>query len=83
MIHTEAAFETVCAATLLLGGYVSVDKAGFDSEQAIFPADVIRFIKGTQAKDWARIEAVLGDKTEAQVLRDLVAWIDSNRYSDE
>ena len=40
MIHTEAAFETVCEATLLQGGYVGVDKAGFDAEQAIFPANL-------------------------------------------
>jgi len=78
MIHTEAAFETVCAATLIAGGCVSVDKAGLDRERGIFPAEVIGFIKGTQAKDWAKIEAVLGNKTESQVLKDLVAWMDSN-----
>jgi type I restriction enzyme, R subunit len=78
MIHTETAFETVCEATLIAGGYVSVDKTGFGAERAIFPAEVIAFIKSTQTKDWARIEAVLGDKTESQVLRDLAAWMDSN-----
>jgi type I restriction enzyme, R subunit len=78
MIHTEAAFGTVCQATLMEGGYVGVDKALFDPERAILPAEVIGFIKATQSKEWAKIEAVLGDKTEAQVLRDLVAWMDSN-----
>ena len=78
MIHTEAAFETVCEANLLKGGYVNVDKAGFDQKRAIFPAEVVGFIKATQAKDWSKIEAVLGEKAEAQVLRDLVAWMDAN-----
>lgn len=78
MIHTEAAFETVCIATLIQGGYVSVDRKGFDAERAIFPSEVIAFIKATQARDWARIEAVLGAKAEAQVLHDLSTWMDSN-----
>ena len=78
MVHTEAAFESVCEATLLEGGYISVDKVGFDPERAIYPAEVIGFIKATQAKEWAKIEAVLGDKTKSQVLRDLVAWMDAN-----
>ncbi len=78
MVHTEAAFEKVCEATLVAGGYATISKTGFDQDKAIFPAEVISFIKVTQAKEWAKIEAVLGDKTEAQVLRDLVAWMDSN-----
>ncbi len=77
MIHTETAFESVCQTTLLKSGYLSVDKAGFDPERAIFPAEVIGFIRVTQPKEWAKIEAFLGEKTEAQVLRDLVAWMDT------
>lgn len=78
MIHTEAAFESVCESTLVGGGYAAVAKEVFDSVRAIFPAEVIGFIKTTQAKDWAKIEAVLGEKAESQVLRDLVAWMDAN-----
>lgn len=78
MIHTEAAFETVCATTLIEGGYVNVDRKGFDTEKALFPAEVIAFIKATQPRDWAKIEAVLGTTTEVQVLHDLAAWMDSN-----
>jgi type I restriction enzyme, R subunit len=77
VVHTEAAFETVCEEALLSGGYVRVDRAGFDCQNAIFPAEVIEFIKATQPKDWAKIQAVLGDKAEAQVIRDMVTWMDT------
>ena len=78
MIHSESAFETVCESTLLTHGFMKVDRAGFDPLLAIFPVEVIQFIKTTQAKDWAKIESVLGDKAESQILRDLVTWMDAN-----
>lgn len=77
MIHTEAAFESVCEASLLQGGCVNVVKAGFNPELAVFPQEVLEFIKATQPKDWAKVEAVLGDKTESQVLSDLTKWMDT------
>jgi type I restriction enzyme R subunit len=78
VIHTEAAFETVCEATLVANGYSCLNKAGYDFELALFPAEIIAFIKSTQPRDWAKIEAILGIKTESQILQDLTAWIDSN-----
>jgi type I restriction enzyme, R subunit len=76
--HTEAAFETVIETHLLAHGYISVDRAGFDRERAMFSDTVLAFIKETQPKEWARLEVLHGDRTDEQVLGDLCKWMDAN-----
>ena len=76
--HSEAAFETVIEAHLLENGYVPVAREGFDRERAIFPETVLAFIRETQPKEWAKLEALHGDKTGEQVLGDLCKWMDTN-----
>ena len=76
--HSEFAFETVIETKLLGNGYVSVDRDGFDCERAIFPQEVLTFIRSTQPKEWAKLEALHGDKTGDQILSDLCKWMDSN-----
>ena len=73
---SEAAFETVIEAHLLAKGYVPVPRDGFDRERAIFPATALEFIRETQPKEWAKLEALHGDKTGEQVLTDLCKWMD-------
>ncbi|MGB4803719.1 MAG: DEAD/DEAH box helicase family protein [Anaerolineae bacterium] len=75
---SEVAFETVIETHLLAHGYVSVDRAGFDRERAIFPQTVLAFIRDTQPKEWAKLEALHGDKTGEQILGDLCKWLDAN-----
>ncbi|QDK81271.1 type I restriction endonuclease subunit R [Spirosoma sp. KCTC 42546] len=72
----EAAFETVIENHLLRNGYQTIDRQGYDTERAIFPGTVLAFIKQTQQKEWAKLEALLGDRTGEQVLRDLCKWMD-------
>ena len=60
--HSEGAFETVIESHLLAHGYVSVAAEGFDRERAIFPTVVLDFIKTTQPKEWAKLEALHGAK---------------------
>ena len=74
----EAAFETVVESHLLGHGYVAVPSTDFDRERAIFPASALAFIRETQPKDWARLEALLGQDTESQVLGDLCRWMDTH-----
>lgn len=74
---SEAAFETVIEEELLAGGYKSVPPGSFDREDAIFPIEVLGFIRETQASEWARLEALLGEKTGDQILSDLIKWMDS------
>ncbi len=76
--HSEAAFETVIEAHLLQNGYVSVDRVGFDRERAIFTDVVLDFIRVTQPNEWAKLEALHGEKTGDQVIADLCKWMDSN-----
>jgi type I restriction enzyme R subunit len=76
--HTEAAFETVIEAHLLEHGYVPIAREGFDRERAIFPETVLGFIRETQAKEWAKLEALHGERTAEQILGDLCKWMDQN-----
>jgi type I restriction enzyme R subunit len=76
--HFEAAFETVIEAHLLQHGYVPVVREGFDRERAIFPETVLAFIRETQPKEWAKLEALHGDKNGEQVFGNLCTWMDQN-----
>ncbi len=61
--RSEAAFETVIEAHLLQNGYAQVACESFDRERAIFPETVLAFIRETQPKEWAKLEALHGDRT--------------------
>ncbi len=74
----EAAFETVIEAHLLGNGYVSIPGNAFDRERAIFPDTTLDFIRATQPREWARLEALLGAQTGAQILTDLCKWMDAH-----
>jgi type I restriction enzyme R subunit len=76
--HSEAAFETAIEHHLLGHGYVAISRDGFDRERAIFPSVVLDFIKDTQPKEWAKLEALHGPKTGEQILTDLCKWMDAN-----
>ena len=73
---TEAAFETAIEAHLLASGYVSVAGGGLDRERAVFPEAILAFIRETQPKEWAKLEALHGDRTGEQILGDLCKWMD-------
>ena len=73
---SEQAFEAVIDAHLLANGYVSIAGNGFDRNRAIFPETVLAFIRGTQPKEWAKLESLHGDKTGEQILGDLCKWMD-------
>ncbi len=75
---SEAAFETAIEASLLAGGYVGLPEAGYDAEQAFWPAEVLAFIEATQPKEWAKLKALHGDKTGDQILADLRKWLDAH-----
>src|SRR5713101_6519340 len=74
----EAAFETVIELHLRASGYVPVDGESLKRERAIFPETVLAFIRETQPKEWAKLEALHGDKTGEQILGDLCKWMNAN-----
>jgi type I restriction enzyme R subunit len=75
---SEKSFETVIEFHLLANGYVPVAQDGFDRERAIFPEVVLAFIRETQPNEWAKLEALHGDKTGQQIIADLCKWMDAN-----
>lgn len=75
---SEAAFETAIEEVLLAQGYVRHTSTDFDSETAIFPEVALTFIEKTQAKVWAKLEALHGEKTGERVLSALCRWMDSH-----
>lgn len=75
---SEAAFETIIESHLLAKGYVSLDPVGYDSARAIFPEKVLEYIRETQPKEWAKLEALHGQNTGSQILTDLCKWMDAN-----
>ena len=56
----EKAFETVIESYLLSHGYISVPRDGFDREGAVFPETTLAFIRETQPKEWAKLDALHG-----------------------
>lgn len=76
--HTEGAFETAIESVLLANGHSSLPSASFDRANALFPDPAIDFIRVTQPREWKALEALHGEKTRAQVLADLIKWIDAN-----
>lgn len=74
-VHTEAAFEAAVEVDLLASGYARLGGAGYDRRRALFPAEALAFIRASQPAAWARLEAILGERIEAQVLADLASWL--------
>lgn len=75
--YTEAAFESVIEDHLLTNGYARLDRNGFERERAVFPSPIIDFIRATQPTEWAKLEALHGPNTAAQILADLCKWMDT------
>lgn len=76
--HTEHAFETAIEAGLLgSGGYGKRVAADFDETLALFPADVIGFIRDSQPARWQQLESLLGARLEATVLDALVKELET------
>jgi type I restriction enzyme R subunit len=75
-IHSEAAFESIIEESLLRNGYYNI-LSPYSIERAFFPDEIIAFIQTTQPNEWAKLEALHGEKTKEQVLTDLCKWMDS------
>jgi type I restriction enzyme, R subunit len=76
--HRERAFEAAIEHHLTTAaGYVSGDGQGFDLQRALFPADVLSFVKATQPDEWAYLVGIQKDKAEATLLDDLCRALNS------
>lgn len=72
----EIAFEKSIEEVLLNSEYQAIHSKSFDKEKAIFPDQIIAFIKDTQPKEWAKLESVLKENTATQIIYDLTKWIE-------
>ncbi|WP_416638106.1 hypothetical protein [Pseudomonas sp. OHS18] len=75
---SEAAFETAIEAVLLGDGYTRINPKSFDRERAIFPDEVLAFIRATQPKVWDKLEALHGEQTGVRILESLCKWLDTH-----
>lgn len=70
--HTEHAFETAIEHGLIAGDrYQKRAPGAFDPATALFPDDVIGFIRDSQPARWAQLETMLKDRTAATVIDSL------------
>ncbi|GAB0114796.1 type I restriction endonuclease subunit R [Acidisoma sp. C75] len=70
--HTEHAFESAIEHGLITNDrYQKRTPVAFDPASALFPDDVIGFIRESQSARWAQLEAMLKDRTAATVIDSL------------
>jgi type I restriction enzyme R subunit len=70
--HSEYAFETAIEHGLISrGGYTKGSPAAFDPASALFPDDVVAFIRASQPGRWDQLEAMLKDRTAQTVVDSL------------
>lgn len=70
--HTERAFESAIEHGLVSGDrYQKRAPSAFDPATALFPKDVIGFIRDSQPQRWAQLEAMLKEQTSATVIDSL------------
>ena len=70
--HTETDFENAIEVGLTSeGGYAKGNPKNYDEALALFPKDIVGFLKGSQPTRWGLLEALLADKTEVTVLDNL------------
>lgn len=75
--HTEHAFESAIESGLVgAGGYSGRAPSAYHEGLALFPEDVVGFLKESQPKVWGQLETLLGTKTEATVLDSLAKELD-------
>ena len=70
--HTETDFEKAIEYGLIAnGGYAKGDPKTFDPAIALFPDEVLAFIRASQAARLAQLEAMLKDRTAATIIDSL------------
>lgn len=70
--HTEIRFEEAIEQELITsGGFAKGDAKAYDLELALFPKDVVSFLKQSQTKKWEGLQTILTDKTDETILQDL------------
>ncbi|WP_449219946.1 type I restriction endonuclease subunit R [Tistrella mobilis] len=76
--HTEHAFESAIEHGLIIGDrYQKRAPDAFDPTTALFPDDVIGFVRDSQPARWGQLEAMLKDRTAGMVIDSLTKELGS------
>ena len=68
-IHTEFTFESAVEDSLVLaGGYAKGDPSSFDPHRALFPSNVVAFLKDSQPIEWAKLAQLHGAGVDAKIV---------------
>jgi type I restriction enzyme R subunit len=76
-ITSENTFETAIIQTLVeTGGYTEGNAVDYSPELGMFKAEVLQFLKDTQAKQWQKLEAIHGGDVENRIIQRLYKEMD-------
>ncbi|MCK6433525.1 MAG: type I restriction endonuclease subunit R [Burkholderiaceae bacterium] len=76
-IHHECELERHIVEQLAAAGWWVGDSAAYDRARALYPEDVIAWLRESQPQAWAKLEALNGAQTEGAVLDRLVKTLES------
>ena len=77
-MHSEFFFEQAIEHSLTtVGGYVKGNPKDYDPRIALFPKDVVAFIRETQPKIWDRIYSSCQEETANRIVNDLAHALDT------
>lgn len=66
--HREKYFEEYVVKQLAARGWKVGDTSGYDQNHALYPQDLIEWVKTTQPQKWEKLEAGNGDKAPATLM---------------
>lgn len=66
--HREKYFEEYVVKQLAARGWKVGDTSGYDQNHALYPEDLVEWVKATQPKKWEKLEAGNGDKASATLM---------------
>lgn len=75
--HHEVHLETYIVSKLTEQGWLEGTTAGFNAEYALYPEDVIGWIKESQPKQWEKLQTRLGNSPEETVIKKLAKALDA------
>lgn len=76
-IHHECELERHIVAQLAHSGWLVGESAGYDASRALFPEDVVAWLRESQGPAWEKLRALNGDATETVVMDRLVKTLEA------
>ena len=80
--HTEKGFERAIEDHLLAHGYEKGDPAAFHAGLALDPTTLVRFLKESQPKEWAKLSSLYGSEVEERVVQTIGQNLDGRGTLD-